>query len=72
MVKKLAATQVMLSNNSATLNLERSFDQAFYTAIGRTKEEMRPLLEAFYQDNFPALQPLTDHARKPLRWLPTH
>jgi len=61
MVKNLlAATQVMLSNNSATLNLERSFDQAFYTAIGRTKEEMRPLLEAFYQDNFPALQPLTN------------
>ena len=56
----LAATQVMLSNNSATLNLERSFDQAFYPAIGRTKEEMRPLLEAFYQDNFPALQPLTN------------
>ena len=38
----LAATQVMLSNNSATLSLEHSFDQAFYPAIGRTKAGTAP------------------------------
>jgi FMN phosphatase YigB (HAD superfamily) len=55
----LAATQVMIANNAATLSLERSFDQVFYPAIGRTKVEMRPILEQFYDDVFPGLEPLT-------------
>lgn len=55
----LASTQVMLKNNAATLSLEHSFDQAFYPAIGRTKAEMRPMLEQFYELVFPGLQPLT-------------
>src|SRR6266540_2403540 len=59
----LTATQVMISNNSATLSLERSFDQAFYPAIGRTKAELRPELEQFYENIFPELELLT--ARRP-------
>ncbi len=55
----LAATQVMLANNTAELNLERSFDQVFYPAIGRSKIELRPMLEQFYDEVFPTLAPLT-------------
>ena len=55
----LLATQVMLANNAATLSLEHSFDQAFYPAIGRSKAEMRPMLELFYDTIFPALETLT-------------
>ncbi len=55
----LLATQVMLANNAATLSLERSFDQAFYPAIGRTKAEMRPMLDQFYDSIFPGLETLT-------------
>jgi FMN phosphatase YigB (HAD superfamily) len=57
--KLLAATQVMLANNTAENSLERVFDQAFYPAIGRGKEEMRPILEQFYSEVFPELQGLT-------------
>jgi FMN phosphatase YigB (HAD superfamily) len=59
----LAATQVMLTNNSATLSLEHSFDQVFYPAIGHPKTELRPTLDQFYDTIFPTLAPLT--ARRP-------
>lgn len=55
----LAATQVMVENNTARLSLEQAFDQVFYPAIGRTKMEMRPVLDQFYNDIFPSLAPLT-------------
>jgi FMN phosphatase YigB (HAD superfamily) len=55
----LAATQVMLANNTAELNLERSFDQVFYPAIGQSKTELRPMLEQFYDEVFPTLASLT-------------
>jgi len=59
----LAATRVMQANNTAERSLEASFDQAFYPAIGRSKIELRPLLEQFYDDVFPQLALLT--ARRP-------
>lgn len=49
----------MLLNNTAELSLEHSFDGHFYPAIGRTKEEMRPTLEQFYDDIYPDLSVLT-------------
>jgi FMN phosphatase YigB (HAD superfamily) len=55
----LSATQVMISNNTAALSLEHSFDRVFYPAIRQTKAELRPVLEQFYEDIFPALAPLT-------------
>jgi FMN phosphatase YigB (HAD superfamily) len=63
----LAATQVMLNNNVATLSLEHSFDQAFYPAIGRTKAELRPMLEQFYDAIFPDLAPLTAQRPEAIR-----
>ncbi len=60
MVQKLmAATQVMLKNNSALRSLEHSFDEAFYPAIGHSKSDLRPTLEYFYGEVFPELQGLT-------------
>lgn len=55
----LAATKEMLMNNAAGRSLEHSFDGHFYPAIGRTKEELRPTLEQFYDDIYPDLSVLT-------------
>lgn len=55
----LAGTRAMIENNSAELRLEEAFDRVFYPAIGRSKTELRPLLEQFYDDVFPLLAPLT-------------
>lgn len=55
----LAATQVMIDNNSPALTLEHAFDQAFYPAIGRSKEEMLDSLATFYETIFPDLSSLT-------------
>jgi FMN phosphatase YigB (HAD superfamily) len=57
--KLMAATRVMLSNNSALLSLERAFDQAFYPAIGYSKARLRAPLEHFYDTVFPGLQYMT-------------
>lgn len=60
MVKNLlAATQVMVENNAPGLTLESAFDQAFYPAIGHTKDEMRPMLNQFYGEVFPSLKTIT-------------
>ncbi len=67
----LSATKVMIDNDSPGLTLEQAFDQDFYPAIERTKEEMRPALEQFYGDIFPSLQPLTkkrDEALPLVEW----
>ena len=55
----LAATQKMLRNQDLSLTLEQVFDAAFYPAIGKTKEELRPSLENFYDQVFPSLEPVT-------------
>ena len=60
MVKSLlAATDLMINNEQAGLTLEHAFDQGFYPAIGKTKQELHATLEFFYAQVFPALQPLT-------------
>jgi FMN phosphatase YigB (HAD superfamily) len=55
----LAATQVMLTNNSPAYTLEQAFDEYFYPAIGRTKEELIPVLEQFYDEVYPGLSVFT-------------
>lgn len=63
----LAGTQIMLTNNTPRLTLEGAFDQAFYPAIGHTKDEMRPMLAQFYNDIFPGLQPVTAQRAEAIR-----
>ncbi|MBE0699790.1 MAG: hypothetical protein IH586_22920, partial [Anaerolineaceae bacterium] len=55
----LAATKEMLTNDTPAISLENAFDQAFYPAIGRSKEELRPIIEQFYDEIYPDLHTLT-------------
>jgi len=55
----LAATGQMTRTLDPTRTLEQVFDDAFYPALGLTKEALRPALEAYYAQDFPLLQPLT-------------
>lgn len=63
----LAGTRAMLDNNTAVNSLEQSFDGVFYPAIGKPKIQLRPLIDQFYDDVFPALQPLTQQRPEAIR-----
>jgi FMN phosphatase YigB (HAD superfamily) len=58
----LRATELMAANDGRATN-EEVFAAAFYPAIGRPRAEMEPIFEAFYAEDFPALQQYTK--RKP-------
>jgi HAD superfamily hydrolase (TIGR01549 family) len=58
----MRATELMLANDGQVTN-EELFAAAFYPAIGRSRAEMEPIFEAFYAEDFPALQQYT--RRKP-------
>jgi FMN phosphatase YigB (HAD superfamily) len=55
----LAATRAMNHNPGSGASNEEVFAAAFYPALGIPREEMEPLLERFYRDEFPKLRPLT-------------
>jgi len=60
MIKQLlAATDLMVHNDDPRNTLEKAFDSGFYPAIGKSKDELQAVLEYFYEDVFPTLQPLT-------------
>jgi FMN phosphatase YigB (HAD superfamily) len=52
----LKATQKMIDKNSPNGTLEETFDQYFYPAVGFPKEELRPLIDNFYEEIFPDLR----------------
>lgn len=54
----LAATQAMVVNDGRATNAE-VFAQAFYPFAGRGREELEPIFEAFYAEDFPRLRELT-------------
>jgi HAD superfamily hydrolase (TIGR01549 family) len=55
----LAATRAMNSNSGSESSNEEIFTAAFYPALGMPREEVEPLLERFYREEFPKLRPLT-------------
>lgn len=55
----MVATQAMFGNNHPGITLEEAFDPAFYPPLGLDKASLITHLEAFYDDVFPALKPLT-------------
>ena len=55
----LSATRAMGCNDGSGPSNEEVFAAAFYPALGVPREEMEPLLERFYREAFPSLQPLT-------------
>jgi len=58
----MRSTELMLANDGQMTN-EELFAAAFYLAIGHSRSEMEPIFEAFYAEDFPALQQYT--RRKP-------
>jgi FMN phosphatase YigB (HAD superfamily) len=55
----LKATRAMDGNDGSGPRNEEVFAAAFYPALGVPREEMEPLLERFYNEAFPRLEPLT-------------
>jgi FMN phosphatase YigB (HAD superfamily) len=55
----LNATRAMDRNDGSGPSNEESFAAAFYPALGVPRAEMEPLLERFYREEFPQLEPLT-------------
>lgn len=56
----LTATNQMITNQKPGSTLEEVFSQAFYPALGTTKEAMRSDLDTFYAQEYPMLSKLTE------------
>lgn len=54
----LAATRAMDRNDGSGPTNKDVFSDAFYPALGLPVPELEPLLERFYREAFPSLQPL--------------
>lgn len=55
----LRATQSMVDNEQPNRSLMEVFDEAFYPALGLEKARVEATIQAFYAEDFPRLQPLT-------------
>ena len=55
----MIGTRQMMSNSDPRQTLRETFDANFYRPLGLDREQMRPVLETFYDEIFPTLQVLT-------------
>lgn len=55
----LAATQLMIRNDQPDCSLKDIFDATFFPAIGMQREQLQGIIDNFYMEVFPSLQPLT-------------
>jgi FMN phosphatase YigB (HAD superfamily) len=55
----MIGTRQMMSNTDPRQTLRETFDANFYHPLGLDREQMRPVLEKFYDEIFPTLQVLT-------------
>ena len=55
----LAATRAMGRNDGTGPTNDEVFAAAFYPALGVPRSKVEPLLERFYREAFPSLQPMT-------------
>jgi FMN phosphatase YigB (HAD superfamily) len=55
----LAATDCMIKAPASTKTLEQTFDENFYTILGLQKDEINPLINDFYQNEFNELEKVT-------------
>jgi FMN phosphatase YigB (HAD superfamily) len=67
----LKATQKMIDKNSPNGTLEDTFDQYFYPAVGFPKEELRPLIDNFYEEILPDLRAKTSPIPSAIRIVET-
>lgn len=55
----LASTRTMMNNQDPTITNKRSFDDDFFPRLGYPESEIRPVIRAFYEEDFPALRQYT-------------
>jgi len=68
----LRATQAMEANDGHGPTNEETFAAVFYPALGYEPDELKPLFEQFYAQEFPKLRPLTrmlPEARLLVEWV---
>jgi FMN phosphatase YigB (HAD superfamily) len=56
----MAGTRAMLANQDPEITLEAAFDAVFYSMLSVEKAQLRPTLDRFYAERFPALRRLTE------------
>lgn len=65
------SSDIMLANTNPTRTLKHTFDDHFYPAIQLSANDMAPVFEQFYVEQFPSLQSLTSPrpaARQIIQW----
>ena len=55
----LASTRVMMGNHDPKVTNQQAFDADFFPRLGRPKSEVRPVIDRFYEEDFPALRRYT-------------
>jgi len=55
----LASTQVMMNNQDPTVTNQQAFEADFFPSLGHPESEVRPIIHAFYEEDFPALKKYT-------------
>lgn len=55
----LRATDAVVAHTDTTRTNMQVFDEAFFPALGRRREELEPLFDEFYATRFPQLRELT-------------
>ncbi len=67
----LTAIDAMNANDGHGQTNAEAFANAFYPAVGHTRDELEPIFHRFYQEEFPKLRPLTKRrpaARHLVQW----
>ncbi len=57
--KVLASSRVMMQNQDPTVTNQQAFDADFFPDLGHPESEVRPVIDAFYEEDFPALKQYT-------------
>jgi HAD superfamily hydrolase (TIGR01662 family) len=55
----LASSQVMVNNQDPTVTNQQAFDADFTSRLGHPESEIRPVIDFFYEKDFPALKRYT-------------
>ena len=63
----MTATRKMVENTSPDQTLEEKFDAAFYSPLGLVRQEVQGIIDAFYAEDFPNLQGLTQFRPEAVR-----
>lgn len=59
----LASTRVMVSNQDPAISNQQAFEGDFFPRLELAEEDLRPVIDSFYEEDFPALKRYT--SRRP-------